>query len=130
LSQVAYVDSSCMISIALGEPYHRELSSRLSHLEGLFSSNLLEADLRAAVAREGEKAGGVKDIVAWMNWVHPYRPLTPEFQRVLEVGLLKGSDLWHVACALFMRRKFPDIRFITTDGRQGEIARSLGFRGL
>ncbi len=119
-----------MISIALGEPYHRKLSSRLSRLEGLFSSNLLEADLRAAVAMEGEKAGGVKDIVVWMNWVHPYRPLTPEFQRVLEVGLLKGSDLWHVACALFRRRKFPDIRFITTDGRQGEIARSLGFRGL
>jgi hypothetical protein len=119
-----------MVSIALGEPSHRELSSRLSRLEGLFSSNLLEAELRAAVAREGEKGGGVKDILVWMNWVYPYRPLTQEFRRVLEVGLLKGPDLWHVACALFIRRKFPDIRFITVDGRQGEVARSLGFRGL
>lgn len=119
-----------MISIALGEPYHRELSSRLSRLEGLFSSHLLEAEVRAAVAREGEKGGGVKGVLVWMNWVSPYRPLTPELRRVLDVGLLKGPDLWHVACALFMRRKFPDIRFITNDGRQGEIARSLGFRGL
>jgi hypothetical protein len=130
LSQLAYVDSSCMVSIALGEPAHRELSSRLSRLEGLFSSNLLEAEVRAAVAREGERAGGVRDILVWMNWVYPYRPLTPELRRVLDVGVLKGPDLWHVACALFMRPKYPGLRFITVDGRQGEIARSLGFRGL
>ena len=127
--KIAYVDSSCIVSIALGEPLYRELMLRLSRFDRLFSSNLLEAELRSALAREGE-IGKVKNLLAWMTWVYPTRRLTPELDSILEIGRLKGSDLWHLACALFLRRKMGPASFLTLDGSQGEIARALGFPGL
>jgi hypothetical protein len=65
-----------------------------------------------------------------MRWVFPHRRLTPEFDRILEAGLLRGPDLWHLACALFLRARVDELSFLTLDNKQGEIARSLGLRGL
>ena len=127
--KVAYVDSSCFVSIALGEPFYRELMVSLRRFDQIISSNLLEAELRSALAREG-KVGTIKNLLAWLRWVYPTRPLTPEFDRILEIGTLKGSDLWHLACALSLVSKVPDLVFVTNDRRQGEIARALGFPGL
>ena len=127
--RIAYVDSSCLVSIALGEPFHRELIAFLSRFDRLYSSTLLEAELRSAVAREG-KPETVKNVVAWLNWVYPRRRLNPQFDQVLKVGTPRGSDLWHLACALVVRARAPETFFITLDRQQGDIARSLGFRGL
>jgi len=127
--KIAYVDSSCIVSIALGEQLYRELMLRLSHFDRLFSSNLLEAELRSALAREGE-IGKIKNLLAWMTWIYPTRRLTEELDSILEIGRLKGSDLWHLACALFLRRKMGPVSFLTLDGNQGAIARALGFPGL
>jgi len=128
--KVAYVDSSCFVSIALGEPFYRELLVSLRRFDRLISSNLLEAELRSALARE-RKVGTIKNLLAWLTWVYPTRPLTPEFDRILEIGTLRGSDLWHLACALSLVSKVPGaLAFVTNDRRQGEIARALGFPGL
>lgn len=102
---------------------------QLSRFDSLFSSNLLEAELRSALAREGE-IGKIKNLLAWMSWVYPSRRLTQELDSILEIGKLKGSDLWHLACAIFLRRKMGPVLFLTLDRGQGEIARSLGFPGL
>ena len=103
---------------------------RISRFDRLFSSNLLEAELRSALAREG-RYGRVRNFVAWMNWVLPRRRLTPEIDQILEAGWSKGPDLWHLACAVFLRPQIDDpLSFLTLDGRQGDIARELGFRSL
>ena len=81
------------------------------------------------MAREGV-AGTVKNLLAWITWLSPRRPLTQEFDRILAVGTLKGADLWHLACALKVAPQIQDLTFATTDGRQGQIAQSLGFKGL
>jgi hypothetical protein len=65
-----------------------------------------------------------------MLWIFPPRRLTLEMNQILEEGYLKGPDLWHLACALFLRSKVEDLAFLTLDGRQGSIARSLGFHGF
>ena len=95
-------------------------------MDRLFASNLLEAELRSALAREGlpvDPAG----LLSGITWVHPNRPLSGEFERVTVEGHAKGADLWHLACALFLAPEPKELSFLTLDRRQEEIARKLGF---
>jgi len=124
--KAAYVDSSCLVAIASGEPGFRGLMVRLGRYERLFSSNLLEAEVRSVLERK-RIAGNPGSLLAWINWVYPSRRLTAEFRQILEVAPLRGADLWHLACGLFLRQKDQDLAFITLDGNQGDAARELGF---
>jgi hypothetical protein len=128
--KTAYVDSSCPVAIALDEPGSRFLLVRLSRFDRLFSSNLLEAELMAALAREGSR-GRLGGFLSWLRWVCPYERLTREMDQVLDVGRLRGPDLWHLACALFLRSRVEgEVFFLTLDRRQSDVARALGFRIL
>ena len=127
--KIAYVDSSCLVSIAFGEAGHRELMVQLSRFDRLFSSTLTEAEIRSALAREGV-AGKGGTLLSWLSWVYPNRRLTSEMERVLEVGSPRGADLWHLSCALFLRTKLDGLRFLTLDGPQNRCARALDFAGL
>lgn len=123
---VAYVDTSCLVAIAFGERGAAPLARRIARFDTLVSSNLLEAELRSALAREetGE-AGTLLDPIAW---ILPDRPLTEEIQRVLAGGHVRGADLWHLACALFFADHPSVITFLTLDRRQAAVAGGLGFR--
>lgn len=122
----AYVDSSCILAIAFCEPGYRELMRRLSRLDGLFSSSLLEAEVRAGLAREGVD-GSWRNLFSWVTWVHPDRRLTSEIGQVLHVSMPRGADAWHLACALFLRPKIEELGFLTLDHRQDATAQRLGF---
>jgi predicted nucleic acid-binding protein len=127
--KTAYVDSSCFVAIATGEPGHRELRERLSRFDTLCSSTLLEAELRSVLARKGE-VGRIRNLLSWLTWVIPHQRLTREIDEVLEAGLPRGSDLWHLASAVFLRARMGEMAFLTLDGNQAEVALSLGFRGF
>jgi len=122
----AYVDSSCLVALAFDEPGARRLASKMERFGRLFSSNLLEAELRAALIREGVQ-GKVEDMLSWITWVYPNRPLTQEFARVTAAGYLKGADLWHLANALFLAPEPRELAFLTLDTRQKQVAGKLGF---
>ncbi len=122
----AYVDSSCLVALAFDESGARKLRARLRRFDWLFSSNLLEAELRSALTREGVD-GEVEDLLSWLTWVYPNRPLTAEFVRITAAGYLRGADLWHLANALFLAPNTTDLSFLTLDDRQGELAQRLGF---
>ena len=122
----AYVDSSCLVAIAFDEPGARKLAGRLRRFDRLFASNLLEAELRSALLREKVEGDG-EELLSWMTWVYPNRPLTPEFARIVTAGYLKGADLWHLANALFLASDPKELTFLTLDARQGEIAGRIGF---
>jgi hypothetical protein len=115
-----------MVAISLEEPGSQALLVRLARFDQLFSSDLLEAELRSALAREGRR-GRVGNFLAWMRWVLPRRRLTQEIDQILSTGWLKGPDLWHLACALFLQSQIENLSFLTLDNRQGEIAQALGF---
>lgn len=125
--RLAYVDSSCFLAIAFCEPGYQEVLLRLSKLDRLFASTFLEAEVRAALAREGTE-GSWRNLFSWVNWVHPDRRLTPELDRVLAVSAPRGADLWHLACALFLKSNLEDLGFLTLDGNQHSAARKLGFQ--
>ena len=123
---LAYVDTSCLVAIAFTEAGAARLAGRLRRFERLFSSNLLEAELRSALIRE--RVSEAPDaLLSWVTWVYPNRPLTPEFERIVEAGYLKGADLWHLATALFLAPEGRELTFLTLDGRQQRVAAQLGF---
>ena len=125
---LAYVDSSLLVAIALEEEGWMALAERLYRFDVLFSANLLEAELKTVLAREG--LADRPDLLADINWIYPDRPLSPEISRILARGLLKGADLWHLACALYFAEAPEELSFLTLDRRQGHAAQRLGFPGL
>lgn len=124
--RVAYVDTSVLVAIAFEQTGGGEMAKRLEDFSRLLSSNLLEAELRAACAREG--FGFSDRLVANLSWVFPDRSLAPELAAVLIAGYLRGADLWHVASALYVTRAPGDMWFVTLDERQRSVAATLGFR--
>lgn len=123
---LAYVDTSCLVAIAFDEPGAPELSDRLSTFGRLVSSNLLEAELRSAFSREKVK-DDCGPLLSWIGWVYPDRPLTPEYREILAVGHARGADLWHLASAVFLKKKLQALTFVTLDRSQRELAEALGF---
>ena len=125
--RLAYVDTSAVMALALEEPAAPHVAQRLASFVRLFSSNLLEAEARAAFHREGMPfdAGALANI----TWVHPHRSLGHEMAKVLEIGgYLRGADLWHMATALYVDETIVgSMAFITLDNKQRAVAANLGF---
>ena len=121
----AYIDTSALLAMALGEPGEAAVARRLAGYPRWVSSNLLEAEVRSALARAGNEFD--PDLLARIRWVMPTRPLTPEIAAALRVGYLRGADLWHIASALYAAQAMPELAFITLDQRQQRVAAGLGF---
>ena len=124
--KLAYVDTSCLVAVAFDEPGARDMVYHLGECDRLFASNLLEAEFRSALHREGV-GEGADSLLVGLSWLHPDRSLRPEFVRVLRYGYLRGADLWHLACALYLKSRVKDLLFLTLDQRQRDAAKKLGF---
>jgi len=120
---VAFVDSSCLVAIALGEAGAKATARRLAAYDVLLASGLLEAELIAACTREMVRTPSR----ASLSWVIPPRRLTAELERVFASGYLRGADAWHVACALYVAPNPAELSFQTLDLAQRTVAKSLGF---
>lgn len=126
--KVAYVDSSCLVAIAFDEPGARQMARMLRSYDELFSSNLLEAELRSALRRE-ELDRSPDELLDLVSWVYPRRPLSDEMAKILAVSYLRGADLWHLAVALALATTLT-IDFLSLDIRQREASELVGFRRL
>jgi uncharacterized protein with PIN domain len=73
---VAYVDTSCLVAIAFRERGATALRRRIEQYDDLLSSNLLEAELRAAYRREG--ITGDPELLRAISWILPERLLSAE----------------------------------------------------
>lgn len=122
---LAYVDSSWLVAIALEEAGHEKLELTLEAFDRVVSSNLLEAELRGALAREATELP--PRFLEPMGWILPERPLSAEIAEALTRGTVRGADLWHLACALYCRAGAGEVAFFTLDQRQRELAIALGF---
>jgi predicted nucleic acid-binding protein len=125
---VAYIDSSCIVALAFDEPGARRIAQRCRAYSRLVAANLLEAEVRAVLAREEVQPVGT--LFEGISWLYPDRPLGEEMARALEAGKLRGADLWHLACALYLDPTAKELSFLTLDGPQQRVAAALGFKGL
>lgn len=126
MTSAAVVDTSWLVALAFGEPGSSRLVTRLRRFDRLFASALIEAELLAAFRRERVDAD-LADFTGHLSLVSPDRPLSAELRRAADAGYLRGADLWHVACALFLSPNPTDITFLTLDKPQRDVARRLGF---
>lgn len=125
----AFVDTSWLAALALRERSSEALQRRLARFDLLAASPLLEAELRAALRREGLEADAqISPWLASVRWVIAERTLSPEIETVLSTGYVRGADCWHLATALFLSPDPSELTFLTLDARQGAVARALGFR--
>ena len=123
---VAYVDTSALVAVALGETAGDAMARRLNQFTSIMSSNLLEAELRSVYSREKRSFEATR--LAGVEWIMPNRPLSPELALVLDTGHMRGADLWHLATALFIAPDPSAMHFVTLDKRQHATASILGFR--
>jgi predicted nucleic acid-binding protein len=124
----AYVDSSFLVAILLGEPGSRALRTRLGRFDDLLAGDLLVAELLSTAARESLAPEQVTRALGNVDLVLPDRSLEPEMLEVLQQGRLRGADLWHLACALYLAGEEREaLAFLSRDAPQRELARRLGF---
>lgn len=125
----AYVDTSCLVAIALGERGAERLAGQLAAYERLLASNLLEAELRATLLCERATAAA-EPVLSWIAWVLPDRPLDAELRRIAAGRYASGAGMWHLAHALYLAPDGRGLDFLTLDRRQQEAAAALGFAGV
>ena len=126
--KAAYIDTSFLLAILFGEPRSRALRGVLVGFGRAFASDLLVAEALAAAAREGLDPTVVLPALRSVSLVLPQRSLEPEMAEVLRHGHLRGADLWHLACALFLADTArSDLAFLSRDKEQRRVARRLGF---
>lgn len=122
----AYLDSSYAVAILLKESEANRLEQRVGAFDTLVSANLLEGEVRSTMLRE--RLALPADALARVRWIFPDRALTPEIERVLSAGYLRGADAWHLACALYFFESPTGATFLTLDEPQRSVAEALGFQ--
>ena len=124
---IAYVDTSCIVAIALRQPGYESIATKLATFDRLVTSTLLEAELRATLARAGIADDGSK-LLRSFYWIRPQRRLTVLIHRVLDQGVqLRGADVWHLASALYTFPRPQLAAFVSLDAKQIEVANRLAF---
>jgi predicted nucleic acid-binding protein len=127
--RTAYVDTSCLAAIAFDERNSRAMQRRLASFDELVAAPLLEAELRAALRREGSHGSvALDELLEPIAWIAAERALSAEIATVLAAGYVRGADCWHLATALYFSPEPTAISFLTLDERQREVARALGFK--
>jgi predicted nucleic acid-binding protein len=126
-ARLAYADTSALVAVFLKEPGYEGVMRELAGLDSVYSSCLMEAEIRSVASREKLGEDGLRQILSPLKWVCPDRPLSPEIRSVLQAGRLRGSDAWHLACALYLFGEPGGLPFLTLDRPQAKVAKALGF---
>ena len=122
----AYLDTSLFIELKFqGSP---AATKRLIQKHDLYSSELLLAEVLAFAKRESIAEELLSDSLKGISWVLPEGSLAAELKHVAGTGYVRGADLWHLACALYLSPNPADLVFLTLDKRQREAAATLGFQ--
>jgi predicted nucleic acid-binding protein len=124
----AYLDTSFFVAVVLGEPGSARLQRILAAYDRVLTSDLLVAEALGAAVREGVDVDLLRPALTAVTLVLPSRSLETEMRQALDLGRLRGADLWHVACALFVAGAARhELAFLSRDTAQRAVARRLGF---
>ncbi len=121
------MDTSAVLAAVFDEPAAAAVRRELGRHERIYASNLLEAETRAAAGREGTPRQQLESTLAQLTWVLPDRSLSVEFDELGPHGDLRGADLYHLACALYLSGKGERLPILTLDRAQARVAAAAGF---
>ncbi|WP_373059753.1 PIN domain-containing protein [Gemmatimonas sp.] len=122
---IAFVDSSCVLSMLLDEAHGARMQRQLSEYDHLMIAPLLEAEVYSAAHRERRSVD--HDLLRRFRPIFAPRSLRPEIERVLVAGYVRGADCLHLATALYLAPDPGELTFLTLDERQRAVAVQLGF---
>jgi predicted nucleic acid-binding protein len=126
-----FADTSAMAAVLFHEPACDEVMRVLSLHDRVYASSLLESEMFSVASRMDVELKLVERALENVVWVCPDRTLNREIRRIMATGVpLRGADLWHVACALYLAVEPSFVPFLTLDHRQAQAARALGFTVL
>jgi hypothetical protein len=102
--KLAYADTSYLLAITFGEPGSSRLACRLAQFDVLLSSNLLEAEFKSALSREGvEGETGDRHPDTWLSRELRMNISTRiHWIRVLVGGFLAEASVFAVVIPVFM----------------------------
>jgi hypothetical protein len=127
--RAGYLDTSCLVAVALEEPEAGPVRAALASLDRVYSSHLLEAEFLSAMEREGVR-DGARGLLEQLKLVHPDGRLTRWLDEILDLGYVRGADLHHLAVACHLFKDPARVLFMTLDSRQDELAEGMGFLTL
>jgi hypothetical protein len=87
----AYIDASAILGIAFGEPVAGTLDPRIAGFDAIYTTDLAEAEVLAAILREGLPSPE-RDPFGPLFLDSPESPPDPEISTVLAAGHLRGAD--------------------------------------
>lgn len=122
-----FLDTSAFLAALLDEPQGQAVRKVLRESEEVYASNLLEAEARSALAREHAPAEHLAAGFAQISWVMPDRPLSVEMEELQVHGPLRGADMYHLACALYLTGTGERVAVLTLDRAQAKVAAAAGF---
>jgi hypothetical protein len=114
-----------LLALAFEEPGWEAVAARFDRFRSVFASDLLEAELRSALRREGLPFDHA--MLRQIELIVPSRSLRAEFAAVLAAGYVRGADCFHLAVALSLAPDPRELTFLTLDKRQRDVAAALGF---
>lgn len=124
----AYIDTSALVAVALQQEGWQRVTPHLAAHGKLHASELLLAELLSVAMREDVVPNVLLAPFEAITVIIPNRSIVPELNTVAAGGYLRGADLWHLACALYLSPNPKELFFLTCDGKQRAVAKRLGFR--
>lgn len=122
------MDTSVVVAVLFQEPGWEVYQRVMARADAVVSSLLLEAEVYAAVVREGFPIASAVNALGSISLAFPDRSLALEYAEIYSIGHCRGADAHHVATALYLDPPRKELRFLTADRQQARIARRLGFR--
>ena len=126
---MTYLDSSSAISLLLDEVSGMVVKRAIDG-RSLTSGRLLEAEALSVLKREEMPPGKFDELSNSIVWTEPTRSLRVEIDRILNSSYLRGTDLQHLATALYIFEIPSSAFFCSLDKNQRRAAEKCGFKLL
>ena len=125
--RIAYVDSSALLKLVVGEPETAALEADLATRDGLVSSSLAVVECHRAARRAGHRRILQRtEQILESVYLLDVTPVILERASALRPAAVRSLDAIHLASAMSVDE--ADMELITYDDRMAEGARANGLR--
>ncbi len=130
--KVIYIDTSVLVSLFFEGSIkeNREFRNAIGKADEVLSSLLIEAEFFSVLTREKIPRDEGLQFLRQISYVIPDRSLASEINRILSLGYVRGADVFHLACALYLDPPAHKLLFLTADAKQRDLAKLLKFSVL